>query len=194
MIKAIIFDCFGVLTTEGFGVFRAKYFEGLPEKREKANRLMDELNAGRMDYQNFLNNLAQLSGVDKSVVLEYMTQNKPNEPLFKLIREELKPKFKIGMLSNAGDNWLDTMFSKEDLTLFDDILLSYEVGFIKPEPEFYKLAAKRLNVEPGQCVFIDDSTGHCVGADKVGMKTIHYKNFEQVKEDLTKVLSSSTNN
>jgi putative hydrolase of the HAD superfamily len=194
MIKAIIFDCFGVLTTEGFGIFRSKYFEGLPEKREKANRLMDELNAGRMDYQVFLNNLAQLSGVDKSVVLEYMTQNKPNEPLFKFIREKLKPKFKIGMLSNAGDNWLDTMFSKEDLTLFDNILLSYEVGFIKPEPEFYKLAAKRLNVEPGQCVFIDDSTGHCVGADKVGMKTIHYKNFEQVREDLQKALSAGSNN
>jgi epoxide hydrolase-like predicted phosphatase len=188
MIKAVIFDCFGVLTTEGFGVFRAKYFQDEPAKREKANRLMDELNAGRLDYQIFLDDLSKLSGVEKSKILEYLTHNKSNEPLFELICAELKPKYKIGMLSNAGGNWLEEMFAAEDLELFDDILLSYEVGFIKPESEFYLLAARRLKVKPEECLFIDDSTGHCAGAEKVGMKTIHYKSFEQAKSDLEMVL------
>jgi epoxide hydrolase-like predicted phosphatase len=194
MIKAVIFDCFGVLTTEGFGVFRAKYFQDQPEKREKANRLMDELNAGRLDYQGFLDNLSRLSGAAKPEIIEYLTHNRSNEPLFGIIRTELKPRFKISMLSNAGDNWLEEMFSKDDLALFDDILLSYEVGFIKPQSEFYQLAAERLKLKPQECLFIDDSTGHCAGADKVGMKTIHYKNFDQVREDLQKALSAGSNN
>jgi hypothetical protein len=66
MIQAIIFDCFGVLTTEGFGVFRDKYFEGAPKKREQANALMDELNTGRLSYDGFIDGLVNLSGTSRA--------------------------------------------------------------------------------------------------------------------------------
>jgi epoxide hydrolase-like predicted phosphatase len=194
MIKAVIFDCFGVLTTEGFGVFRAKYFRDDPDKKEKANRLMDELNTGRLDNEVFVSELADLSGVERAKVNEYLTHNKANEPLFEFIRLKLKPKYKIGMLSNAGANWLDEMFNPKDLALFDDVVLSYEVGLIKPEPEFYLLAAARLKVSPQECLFIDDSTGHCEGAQKVGMRIVHYKNFEQAKDSISRVLSARADN
>jgi epoxide hydrolase-like predicted phosphatase len=188
MIKAIIFDCFGVLTTEGFGVFRDKFFEGAPKKREQANALMDELNTGRLTYDGFIDGLVSLSGTSRAVVNDYMTRNKPNEPLFNYMRAKLKPNYKLGLLSNAGDNWLKELFSKKDIELFDDIILSYEIGVIKPDPKIYKIAAKRLNVEPEQCVFIDDNQGHCSGGAKAGMKTICYQNFEQLKRDLEPLL------
>lgn len=188
MIKAIIFDCFGVLTTEGFGVFRNKYFENSPENRSRANKLMDELNGGKVSYDDFLTGLAALSKTSKETVMEYLTENKPNEPLFDYIRQQLKPLYKIGMLSNAGENWLEELFSKEDVELFDDIVLSYEHGLIKPEAGIYLLAAKRLKVEPQECLFIDDNVGHCEGARKVGMQTIHYQDFSQLKKDLERLL------
>jgi epoxide hydrolase-like predicted phosphatase len=194
MIRAIIFDCFGVLTTESFGLFRDKYFEGTPEKRAEANKLMDKLNTGQLAYDVFLNGLVDLSGASIAVVNDYMTRNKPNEPLFNFMRKELKPKYKLGLLSNAGDNWLKEIFSQKDMDLFDDIVLSYELGVIKPDPKIYEVAANRLKVLPSECVFIDDNPGHCNGGAKVGMKTICYKNLEQTKKDLERLLPAGPNN
>jgi epoxide hydrolase-like predicted phosphatase len=194
MIRAIIFDCFGVLTTEGFGVFRDKYFEGAPGKRTEANKLMDKLNAGQLAYDDFLNGLVDLSGTSRAVVNDYMTRNKSNEPLFNFMRTELKPKYKLGLLSNAGDNWLKELFSQRDMDLFDDIVLSYELGVIKPDPKIYEVAANRLNVSPNECVFVDDNPGHCSGGSKVGMKTICYENFMQLREDLKELLAATAPN
>jgi FMN phosphatase YigB (HAD superfamily) len=69
MIKAVIFDCFGVLTTESFGAFRNQYFENSVENRAKANKLMGDLNAGRLEYDVFLDGLAGLSGISKQNLL-----------------------------------------------------------------------------------------------------------------------------
>jgi epoxide hydrolase-like predicted phosphatase len=195
MIKAVIFDCFGVLTTESFGAFRNQYFENSVENRAKANKLMGDLNAGRLEYDVFLDGLAGLSGISKEKVLDYLSSTKsPNILLFSYIRKELKPKYKIGMLSNAGGNWLKELFSEEDLKLFDDIVLSYEHGLIKPEPDIYLLASGRLGVEPGECVFIDDSQNHCEGARAVGMQAVPYKNFQQMKQGLEEILAPGANN
>jgi epoxide hydrolase-like predicted phosphatase len=193
MIKAIIFDCFGVLTTEGFGLFRDKYFAGAPEKRVQANKSMDELNEGKIDYDDFIKELIELSGAAPEVVKDYMTRNKSNELLFDFIRSELKPKYKIGLLSNAGDNWLKELFDEKDIKLFDDIVLSYELGVIKPDPKIYEIAASRLGVLPEECIFIDDNQRHCSGGAKVGMKTVCYANLEQAKKDLEDLLAAAAN-
>jgi putative hydrolase of the HAD superfamily len=194
MIKAIIFDCFGVLTTESFDVFRSKYFRSEPEKRKKANELMDRLNAAQIEYSVFLKGLSNLSGVDEEKIEKYLSANKTNEPLFDYIRTKLKPKYKIGMLSNAGGNWLEELFAKNDVDVFDDTVLSYEHGIIKPDAGIFNLAAQRLGVQTSECVFIDDHDNHCQGAKKAGMKSVWYKDFFQMKADLEKILSSRADN
>jgi epoxide hydrolase-like predicted phosphatase len=194
MIKAIIFDCFGVLTTEGFGLFRDKYFASAPEKRIQANKLMDELNEGKLEYEGFIKGLIELSEASEEVVKDYMTRNKSNKLLFDLIRTDLKPKYKIGLLSNAGDNWLKELFDQEDIELFDDIVLSYELGVIKPDPKIYEIAASRLKVEPNECIFIDDNQRHCSGGAAAGMKTICYQNFWQIKKELETLLAAAADN
>ena len=186
MIKAIIFDCFGVLSTEGFRVFCDKYFNNSPDKRAAAQDLMDRSCLGNMSFDEFESGLADLGGTSVATVREYLNRNKPNEPLFKLIREELKLKYKIGMLSN----WLDELFTPEDINLFDDIILSYEVRVTKPDPRIYRLAADRLGVEPKQSVLVDDVKRYVEGAEAVGMQAIWYRDFEQMKTGLEKILSA----
>jgi len=190
MIKAVIFDCFGVLTTEGFKAFCAKYFAGQPEKRAEAQDLMDQANLALMSHQEFVKRLAKLSEVAPQIVHDYLNSNQPNEQLFDYIRQKLKSKCKIGMLSNASSNWLSELFAHEDILLFDDIILSYEAGMTKPDPEIYKLSAKRLGVEVKECVLIDDVDRYCEGAKTVGMQAILYKDFDQMKTDLEAILKS----
>src|SRR4051812_3957844 len=193
MIKAIIFDCFGVLTTSGFRVFRDKYFENEPQKHRLALDLMAQQNLGLLTYKHFIKQMSDLAKVPEAKVQEYMDENKSNEPLFDFIRSQLQPKYKIGLLSNAGNNWLKELFSEKDIKLFNDTVLSYEVGYIKPDPSIYILAAKRLHVEPSECVFIDDNPGHCHAAKEIGMKSIYYEDFSQFKRDIEKILSAGSN-
>ena len=190
MIKAIIFDCFGVLSTEGFRVFCDKYFKDSPDKRAAAQDLMDRSCLGNMSFDEFESGLADLGGTSVASVREYLNRNKPNEPLFKLIRDELRPKYKIGMLSNSSANWLDELFTPEDINLFDDIILSYEVRVTKPDPRIYQLAAERLGVKVEQCILVDDIKRYVEGAEAVGMQAIWYRDFEKMKTGLEKILSA----
>jgi epoxide hydrolase-like predicted phosphatase len=191
VINAIIFDCFGVLTTEAFIAFRDKYMADSEDKKLKANQFMDDLNTATISYDEFSQGLSDLSGIAQEKVEEYLSEGQPNQPLFDLIRGNLKPKYKIGMLSNAGDDWLDDLFNPEDIALFDDKILSFEHGMIKPDPRIYLLAAKRLGVKPDECVFIDDAQRHCEGAKAVGMQAILYKDFAQMKTELEHLLNQS---
>jgi len=155
---------------------------------------MDDLNIGLIDYEDFLSQLAKVSGLQGSKVEAVLEENKPNEALFEYISANLKPKYKIGILSNAGDDWISKMFKPEYVKLFDSIVLSFRAKVIKPDPEAYKLAANELKVEPTDCIFIDDREKYCEGARAVGMKAILYDNFPQIKKDLEEVLAAVSDN
>jgi putative hydrolase of the HAD superfamily len=60
--------------------------------------------------------------------------------------------------------------------LVDDIVYSHEVGMAKPDPRIYLLACSRLDVTPGDVVFVDDSEVAVAGAESVGMTTIRHVN------------------
>lgn len=194
MIKAIIFDCFGVLTTEAFNLFRDKYLGDDEPKRQQANKAMDDLNMGLISYDDFVNQLAEVSGAGTNEVLAILEENQPNELLFGYIRTRLKPQYKIGMLSNAGDDWISEMFKPEDIALLDNIVLSFRAKVIKPQPEAYRLVAREMGVKPTECVFIDDRQKYCEGAKVVGMKSVLYDDFPQMKRDLEMLLAAGPNN
>jgi putative hydrolase of the HAD superfamily len=52
---------------------------------------------------------------------------------------------------------------------FDAILLSFEVGAHKPQPEIYRAALRRLGVDPERSVFVDDQPDYCDGAAAIGI-------------------------
>ena len=55
---------------------------------------------------------------------------------------------------------------------FDEILLSFEVGMHKPDPEIYQEALRRLgDIAPGRAVFVDDQPAYCDGAAALGIDT-----------------------
>ena len=56
--------------------------------------------------------------------------------------------------------------------LFDQIIESSVVGVRKPEPRFYEIACERLQVDPVECVFLDDLGINLKPARAMGMTTI----------------------
>ncbi|MFE2531339.1 HAD-IA family hydrolase [Streptomyces sp. NPDC059371] len=56
---------------------------------------------------------------------------------------------------------------------FDELLLSGEIGVMKPDPELFRTAADRLGVPPSACLFVGDGTdGELAGAAAAGMTAV----------------------
>jgi len=186
VIKAVIFDCFGVLTGDKWKEFVATLPE---EQRETARNLMRQLDSGMVDPKVFYKQVFELTGHAPARVEDIINvEMHKNSPLLDYIHH-LKKHYKTGLLSNISTNWIrDTFLTRHEVALFDDILLSYEVGTVKPDPRIFEFAAGRIGEAPKDCVFVDDSIGNCQGAEAVGMQAILYQNFVQMKEELEKIL------
>jgi epoxide hydrolase-like predicted phosphatase len=193
MIKAIIFDCFGVLTTDGWLAFKKRHFRDNKELAVKATELNRAANASTLSYQDFLVAIAQLAGITAGEVQKEIESNISDEEVFDYIKT-LKPKYKIGLLSNVATNQLQKLFTNEQIAVFDGISLSYETGAVKPDPRAYKLAAEKLGVQTSECIFIDDQQKHVDGAQAVGMPAVLYQDFDQMKSELEKILAAGPNN
>jgi HAD superfamily hydrolase (TIGR01509 family) len=191
MIQAIIFDCFGVLTTDGWIPFKEQYFGKNQELFNQATELNQHTNAGLITYPEFIKEIAELAEVSEQEANRTIENNVANKPLFSWIAE-LKKNYKIGVLSNAADNWLDELFEPTQTALFDAVALSYDNGFIKPDPRAYEDIADRLNVPIEACVMIDDQERFCTAAVEAGMKAIWYKDVAQCQVEFDKLVNASS--
>ena len=62
--------------------------------------------------------------------------------------------------------------------------VSCQTGLRKPSPEAYLSAARQLQREPGQCLFIDNKRGNCEAARAVGMDAVLFINARQLGLEL----------
>lgn len=103
--------------------------------------------------------------------------------IFELI-EDLKPKFKIGLLSNTTQDQLDSLLSQEQQEIFDAIGVSGEMGFAKPDERAFLEISRRLEEFTSDCLMIDDSEVNCVGAQTAGMQAICFVNLSDLRRSL----------
>jgi epoxide hydrolase-like predicted phosphatase len=188
MIKAVIFDCFGVLTTDGWLPFKRKKFGHDQDLERQATDLSRAMNGGYISVDDFLTQIAQLAGVSKAEVRRATEHTVTDDELLAYIRDELKPRYKIGLLSNAGSNWLKRLFAAEQIALFDEVALSCETGYQKPDPRAYATLAEKLGVQPEECVFTDDQAGYCSAAEAIGMRSVVFRDSTQFQRDFAALL------
>ena len=77
------------------------------------------------------------------------------------------------------------------LARFDAVIESSKVGVRKPEPRFYEIACETVNVQPDECVFLDDLGINLKPAAAMGMLTIKVAGAEQALAELSSVLGFS---
>ena len=93
---------------------------------------------------------------------------------------------KTAVASSTSKKIINVILSKLGIIdEFDIIVSSEEVFKGKPEPEIFIEAAKRLNIDPGKCIVIEDSTNGVKAAVKAGMKCIGFSNKNSGDQDLT---------
>jgi putative hydrolase of the HAD superfamily len=102
-----------------------------------------------------------------------------------------KGRWKLGLLSNTNPLHFDYILSKFPIVrVFDQWILSHEVGFKKPAVKIYQKAIEWASVEPQKIIFIDDMEKHVEVAVSLGMQGIHFISAKQLKEELYIKLNS----
>lgn len=187
MIKAIIFDCFGVLTGDKWKEFVATLPEEQRRPASEFNRLLD---SGKLPTKDFLSKVSQLTSIPPEKIDGVINaEMHKNTELLKYIAS-LKTKYKIGLLSNVSSRWIHDFLTEEELGLFDDLVLSFEVGMTKHDPEIFDLTLQRLEIKASEAAFIDDNQNYVDTAKQKGIKTILYQDYVQMKKELEHILSA----
>jgi putative hydrolase of the HAD superfamily len=97
----------------------------------------------------------------------------------------LKGSKRLGLLSNTDPLHFKYIVSTFPIvSVFDKWVLSYEVGFKKPDARIFRRAMEWASVEPEKILFIDDTKGHVEAAVSLGMQGIHFHSSQQLKEEL----------
>jgi putative hydrolase of the HAD superfamily len=189
VIKAIIFDCFGVIVGKGFE--HTYYLAGGDPKADKEfiDYTLARANLGYIDDDKFSESMANKIGISLEDWRESEIKAElPDEQLLSFIKD-LRKTYKTAILSNANGGILERKIGKEELReCFDEVIVSAEVGLVKPNPEIYKYAADKLDVELNECLFIDDKKSFTEVANSLGMSSIVYKDFIGFKKEIDELL------
>ena len=70
------------------------------------------------------------------------------------------------------------------LSIFQDIVISGVEKVKKPDPRIFQILLDRQQIQPQECLFIDDSLRNVEGAFQMKMHAIHYQNYDQLITDM----------
>ena len=68
--------------------------------------------------------------------------------------------------------------------MFEGIVVSGEEKMVKPNPEIYKVLLDRYQLNPSECIFIDDRQANVDGAEKVGIKGVLFQGSDSLRQQL----------
>lgn len=94
--------------------------------------------------------------------------------LLEFIRS-LKPRYKIGLISNAWSGMRGYIVEKKFDDVFDTLIISAEVGAVKPEAQIYQLALKQVQVRADEAIFVDDFSENVDAARSLGMAAVRFR-------------------
>lgn len=111
-----------------------------------------------------------------------------NEPMIPLLKKLKNKGYRLVILSNTNEANYGFVMKKygEVFNLFDANVLSFEVGYMKPNKNIYKTAVEKALCNPKECLFIDDNGDYIKAARKQGITAIqyNYKNHSALEQKL----------
>ena len=166
-ISAVLFDMVGVLLFKKGGY--------APRTEEQLNAEEIEKLYNHIDDKRLIKDIKEklrLTGSEVDKALEAIPQKyEKYQELWNLL-PKLNRKYKLAVINNGNSLANKYWFKRFDFDIFDLFISSGVEGVKKPHPQIYRLAYKRLKVEPESCLFMDDSFENIQGAQELGMKTI----------------------
>jgi len=194
-IKAIIFDFGNVLLEWDPRYLYQRYF---PDNPEGLERFLKEVNFMEWNLlqdkgRSFAEGVATLSREFphySHLIQAYHDHwaDSLGESLagtVEIMKELKRADYPLYGLSNWSAETFPRARAKHDFfDLLDDMVISGEVGHVKPNPEIFQIMLDRIGRPADECLFIDDSLSNIHQARKMGFATIHFQSSEHLREAL----------
>ena len=188
MIKNLLFDLGGVI----MNLDRMRAVRGLQALgMANADKVLGEyaqqgpfgaLESGAITIDEFHRQMASLidGKVDYDAIDRAFISFLDGIPSYRLdALKELRKDFGIYLLSNTNKLMWETeikhQFRQQGLEIedyFDGIVTSFEAKVMKPHAEIFNYAQEKLNIEPSETLFLDDSETNCEAARKLGWNAV----------------------
>jgi 2-haloacid dehalogenase len=194
-IKAIVFDYGNVLLTWDPRNIYKRYFPNDPQAME---RFLQEVSFAEWNLQQdkgrpFVEGIALLSQQFPHyahLIQAYYDQwtdsvGGPIDGTIRILKQLKQAGYLLYGLSNWSAETFPLMRRKHAFfDLLDDMVVSGEVGHVKPDPEIYQVLLDRIKRPAQECLFIDDSLPNIRQAQALGFAVIHFQSPEQLEASL----------
>ena len=194
-IDTLIFDFGGVIINLDYSkpVSEFKKLGILDSKKlyskKEQTKLFDSLECGQISNENFLNEIRKKSNTNDLELIKKawnsILLNIPEERVHLL--KKLSSKYKIFLLSNTNSIHLKEIISsygekkwKNFISIFNDVYFSNQIGMRKPNEDVFFYLIKKNKLDVSKTLFIDDSPQHIKTARKIGFKTYHLTDKEDI--------------
>jgi len=198
MLKAVIYDVGGVLIRTHNWVGREKWAAKLGMEADDFEDFVfggesgQQAQLGHITSAERWSQLGDHFGLGETGIAElrqdFFSGDLLDESLVAYIKRLRQTGYRTGLLSNAPDE-ARQLLSKDYPIIddFDGVVISAEVGIMKPHPEIYRLAANGVGVDVTEALFVDDVMENVEGARAVGMQTLHFTDPEVVRQQLIEI-------
>ncbi|MBI1881714.1 MAG: HAD family phosphatase [Chloroflexi bacterium] len=198
MLKAIIFDVGGVLIRTHNRTGREKWAVNLSMEPLEFEQFVFSGESGRQAQLGQKTSaahwrwLGDYFGLTEATLAEmkhdFFAGDALNESLVEHIQRLRQAGYRTGLLSNFMDEarriWTEVY---PFIQYFDGVVVSAEVGLLKPDPQIYYLAAESVGVDVPEALFIDDFSENIAAAKAVGLQTLHYVDPETAGRELAAI-------
>ncbi len=191
MIRAIIFDYNGVVTTLGrFDALIREYAKRCGVSEDYLEKVVRDTwslaRIGVIDSMEFWGAVATVLGYQMQQLRQEWLERFPVRSEILLLAKTLQGRgYKTALLTNEIKDWMEEVILAYSMqNCFDVIVTSYEVGAAKPDLRMYNAVLHQLHAHATQCVYVDDQTKNIVAAEKLGFKTILFSSTEQMEKEL----------
>ena len=199
MIRAIFFDFGGVLMRTEYQAPRQYLAERLNMEYDDLVRLVFDSEISRQaavgavtvdqHWDAVMKKLNRPASEARIIRDEFFGGDVLDRTLINLIRSlRTSGKYKTGLISNAWNDLRGYIEKEKFDDVFDTMIISAEVGVMKPEAKIFKLALDQLKVPAKDAMFVDDFIENIEGCEKVGMKGLLFLDAETDIEKLKALL------
>jgi FMN phosphatase YigB (HAD superfamily) len=194
VIKTIIFDLGNTIVPFDFkrGYAKMAPLCGYPAaeipKRIASTDLVPRFERGQVEPEPFVNELCRLLELRVSYgeFCDLWTSIFLPETLIpEALVTKLRARYRLLLLSNTNAIHFGMIEAQYPIVRrFDDLVLSYRVGALKPSEEIYRRAIAQARCRPEECFFTDDILPFVEAARKTGIDAVQFQSLEQLEADL----------
>lgn len=192
MINTIIFDFGGVLGTDSDPIF----YEVLTKHGISKNKALEiwkkhwskmKVDDERIDEIWKTTKKYTTSNIE-NISDDYNNLISVDQEMINLCKVLKQKGYKLGMLANETYDWMNIKRQKGNLDeIFDVVYSSADIKLPKPLSESYLKTLESLNAKPEETLFIDNMSRNTEAAEKLGIKSILFKNINQLKKELAEI-------